>query len=81
MDGGFWRALPPIFLAAGVTAGGALLGRHLGQRLPLHGGTLHDLATLALATALGICFYLAVVFIFRARLPLGRFARKRIKAA
>lgn len=79
-DAGFWRALPPTLLAAAVTAGGALLGRYAGQMLPL-AGTFRDLATLGLATALGICFYLAVAYAFRARLPLGRFARKAIEAA
>ena len=80
-DAGFWRALPPTLLAAAVTAGGALLGRYAGQGLPLRAGSLHDLATLGLATALGICFYLVIAYAFRGRLPLGRFARKAIEAA
>lgn len=77
VDGAFWRALPPILLAGALTAVGALAGRHLGDMVPLRSGTLHDLATLALAVVLGAAGYLATVALFRQRLPLGRFARER----
>ena len=81
VDTAFWRALPPIILAAAVTAGGALLGSRLGPMLLAAPGTLQDIAALALAGVFAGGFYFAVAFTFRRRLPLGRFARKRIEAA
>ncbi len=79
-DTGFWRALPPILLAAGVAAGGALLGRSLGPWLLAAPGTWQDVAALALAALFGIGFYLAAAYAFRNRLPIGRFARKAVEA-
>ncbi|MBU6442866.1 MAG: murein biosynthesis integral membrane protein MurJ [Alphaproteobacteria bacterium] len=78
VNGVFWRALPPTLLAALLTAAGALIGEYLGHTVPLHSGTLHDLATLALAAVLGAAGYFATVVLFRQRLPLGRFARGRV---
>ena len=75
----FWRASPPILLAGALTAAGALMGRHLGQMAPLRPGTVHDLATLALAVVLGAAGYFVTVAMFRQSLPLGRFARGRAR--
>ena len=80
IDTAFWRALPPILLAAAVAAGGALLGRRLGPMLQGAPGTLQDIAALALAALFGIGFYLIAAYAFRSRLPLGRFARKTVEA-
>ena len=77
LDAAFWRALPPTMLAGALTAAGALVGRHLGAMISLRSGALHDLATLALAAALGAAGYFATVTLFRQHLPLGRFARGR----
>jgi putative peptidoglycan lipid II flippase len=70
-----WRALPPIFLAAAATGVGAYAGRLFGPSLVTHSGLWQDVATLGLAVALGVAGYVAVVALFRSRLPLGRFAR------
>jgi putative peptidoglycan lipid II flippase len=68
----FRRAIVPV-LAAGIAAGGgALLGVIAGARLAVP-GPFHDASLLAMAIVLGAGAYLAVVFVFRRALPLGRF--------
>jgi putative peptidoglycan lipid II flippase len=79
IDTAFWRALPPILLAAALAAAGALFGREIGPRLFANPGTLQDVASLALAGVLGIGFYLTAAFAFRNRLPIGRFAQKKVR--
>ena len=77
MDGTFWRALPPTFLAAGLAGAGAFAGQRAGLLLVTQAGTMQNLAEFGLAAALGIAAYLAVAYLLRDALPLGRLSRKR----
>jgi putative peptidoglycan lipid II flippase len=70
----FWRALPPIFLAAGAAGAAAYLGVRLGGML-VHYGGLREYVMLAMAILLGVTAYLSVAFVFRNTLPLGRLTR------
>jgi putative peptidoglycan lipid II flippase len=70
----FVRAMPPVLLAAAVTGVGAWFGAAYGtQLLP---GRHADLAGLFAAMACGGVGFVAVVALFRGRLPLGRLSRK-----
>ncbi len=73
----FTRSLGPTLLASAVTAGGALAGVKLGAMIVPAGGSLHDEVMLAGAVILAGIGYLAVVFLFRRRLPLGRLTRTK----
>jgi putative peptidoglycan lipid II flippase len=69
------RALLPILLAALLAGAGALGGVLLleHQLLPISfHGMWRDIASLGLATALGVAGYGFAVLVFRRRLPLGR---------
>jgi putative peptidoglycan lipid II flippase len=69
----FVRALPPVLLAAAVTGVGAWLGAAYGtQVMP---GRYADLFGLFGAMLCGGTGFVAVVAVFRGRLPLGRLAR------
>ena len=68
----FTRSLAPILLAGLMTGAGALAGTFLGAQLA--GGHWRDEAMLGLAVLLGGGAYLAVAFLFRRALPIGRFA-------
>ncbi|MGD0865007.1 MAG: murein biosynthesis integral membrane protein MurJ [Rhizomicrobium sp.] len=67
----FKRSLLPIFLAGAAAGAGAWLGTRLGAMM-VHVGAWHEVVMLALAIALGGIAYLAVTFLFRNTLPLGR---------
>jgi len=69
----FINALPVALTAALAAGGGAWLGARLCA--PLAAGHYSDMAALAGAMALGALAYVAVVFVFRRSLPLGRLAR------
>jgi putative peptidoglycan lipid II flippase len=71
----FLRAVGPAVLAAAGAGLGAFAGIRLAAVVLPHGGRLMDVIMLALAMVLGTGLYGAVVLLFRARLPLGRFAR------
>ena len=69
----FLRALGPALVAALACGAGAWLGAGLGQMaMPGH---YRDVAGLAAAMACAALGYGGAVLVFRARLPLGRFAR------
>jgi putative peptidoglycan lipid II flippase len=69
----FVRAMPPVLLAAAVTGVGAWFGAAYGaQIMP---GRTADLFGLLGAMLCGGLGYVAVVAVFRGRLPLGRLAR------
>jgi putative peptidoglycan lipid II flippase len=70
----FVRALPPVLLAAAVTGVGAWFGAAYGA--PLLPGRHADLAGLFGAMLCGGAGFVAVVALFRGRLPLGRISRK-----
>lgn len=70
----FRRALPPVVAAALAAAGGATAAVHFGRPM-LEAGRWQEIFLLALAALAGGVFYGTVVFLFRSRLPLGRFAR------
>lgn len=74
VNDGFKRALLPIALAAGAAGVGAWAGTKIGAMLVQH-GRWHEVAMLAVAIALGAIAYLAVTFVFRNTLPLGRLTR------
>jgi putative peptidoglycan lipid II flippase len=71
----FRRALLPILLAAIAVGIGAIAGVQAAGYLHVH-GLWHELIALALAGALAGPGYLAVVYLFRRSLPLGRFGAK-----
>jgi putative peptidoglycan lipid II flippase len=73
VDGVFWRAAVPSIIAAAAVGAASLGGVALAERLP-H-SAWDDVVALAFAVLLGGLAYVAVVFLFRRRLPLGRFAR------
>ncbi len=69
----FVKALPPVLLAAAAAGAGAWFGARFGRAfLP---GSFSEVAALAFAIAGAGMSYGAVVLMFRARLPLGKFAR------
>lgn len=69
----FVRALVPVLIAAAAAGAGAWSGARLGASLlPGH---FADVAALIVAVAGAGIAYLLVVLMFRARLPLGKFAR------
>jgi putative peptidoglycan lipid II flippase len=69
----FVRALVPVLIAAVAAGAGAWFGARLGASLlPGH---FADVAALIVAVAAAAIAYLLVVLTFRARLPLGKFAR------
>jgi putative peptidoglycan lipid II flippase len=69
----FVRAMPPVLLAASVTGVGAWFGALWGaQAMP---GTYADIAGLVGAMICATLGFLAVVAVFRGRLPLGRLSR------
>ncbi len=74
IESSFRRAVLPIILAAAAAGAGAYGGVRLG--LVLHPGTYHDEVALALAMVFATLAYVAVVWLARRRLPLGRFGRK-----
>jgi putative peptidoglycan lipid II flippase len=70
----FVMAMPPVLLAAAVTGVGAWFGAaYCAQMLP---GRYADLAALSGAMLCGGIGFVAVVAVFRGRLPLGRLSRK-----
>jgi putative peptidoglycan lipid II flippase len=69
----FVRALPPSLLAALATGAGAWLGARLGETAVA--GRYSDVAALIGAMICAALGYGIVLLLFRARLPLGRFAR------
>lgn len=69
----FVRAMPPVLLAAAVTGVGAWFGAAYGTQLMP--GRYADLFGLLGAMLCGGTLFLAVVAVFRGRLPLGRLAR------
>lgn len=69
----FRRALPPVVAAALAAAAGATAAVRLGS-LMLGTGGLQEIILLVLAAVTGGGCYGSVVFLFRRRLPLGRFA-------
>jgi putative peptidoglycan lipid II flippase len=73
LDGVFWRAAVPSVIAAGAVGAAALAGVALAERLPR--SSWDDVVALTFAILLGGLAYVAVVFLFRRRLPLGRLAR------
>jgi putative peptidoglycan lipid II flippase len=77
IDRVFVRSLPPTFLATLATGAAALLGAWLSTHLHFDNALFADEAALACAVVLGGAAFLAVGFVFRERLPLGRLARKR----
>jgi putative peptidoglycan lipid II flippase len=70
----FWRSLLPIVIAAAATAAAAYGAVYFGGAL-LHGIRLQQVILLGAAIVASGIVYGVVVLIFRARLPLGRFAR------
>jgi putative peptidoglycan lipid II flippase len=69
----FVRAMPPVLLGAAVTGVAAWFGAAFGaQALP---GRYEDLAGLFAAMLCGVTGFVAVVALFRGRLPLGRLSR------
>ncbi|MGD0189690.1 MAG: murein biosynthesis integral membrane protein MurJ [Rhizomicrobium sp.] len=76
LDSDFWRALLPVFLAAASTAIAAYAAVAMGDRL-FHPGRLFQTELLVSAIVAGAAAYVAVVFLFRNRLPLGRLIRGR----
>jgi putative peptidoglycan lipid II flippase len=69
----FVRAMPPVLLAASVTGVGAWFGALWGaQVIP---GAYADLAGLIGAMVCATIGFIAVVAVFRGRLPLGRLSR------
>jgi putative peptidoglycan lipid II flippase len=75
----FLRALGPALLAALATGAGAWIGARLGAGLAM--GRASDVAALLVAMLLAGAGYGAMLLLFRARLPLGRFARPRARSA
>jgi putative peptidoglycan lipid II flippase len=73
----FTRALMPVLLAALATGLCAYGGVLAGDAAGFHAGLARDAARLGGAVLAGAAGYLAVVWLFRARLPLGRLARRR----
>ena len=71
----FLRALPPSLLAALVAGAGAWLGARLGESFVM--GPHADEAALLCAMICAGLGYGLMVFLFRARLPLGRLAQRR----
>ncbi|HEY4076228.1 MAG TPA: murein biosynthesis integral membrane protein MurJ [Rhizomicrobium sp.] len=69
----FVRSLPPSLLAALATGAGAWLGARLGGTVVT--GRYSDVAALGGAMICAAMGYGVVLLLFRARLPLGRFAR------
>jgi len=67
------RAIGPVLLAGIVTAAGAFAAVKFGAPF-VHLGGLHDVLLLIAAGIFAGVFYLATVFAFRKRLPLGRLA-------
>lgn len=74
VSGGFRRAVFPVLAAAIATAAGTFAAVHLVGPV-LHAGALREIVLLALAIVAGTAAYGVTVFLFRNRLPLGRFAR------
>jgi putative peptidoglycan lipid II flippase len=77
VDSTFWRALPATLLAAALAGAGAFAGRHVGLMLATRPGTLQNMTEFGVAAAFGIAAYLAVTYLFRDALPLGRLSRNR----
>jgi putative peptidoglycan lipid II flippase len=69
----FWRALPPVLLAAVVAGAGAWGGVAL--TTPLVSGRFTDIAALGAAMVCAVVGYGGVVLVFRRSLPLGRLAQ------
>jgi len=76
IDTSFLRALPPSFLAAIVTGGGALAGVWCARAAALMGGRFADEFALGFAIVFGAIGFVLVSLVFRNRLPLGRLARR-----
>ncbi|HEY0106277.1 MAG TPA: murein biosynthesis integral membrane protein MurJ [Rhizomicrobium sp.] len=72
----FRRAVLPVLLAALGAGTGAYAGVALCADVAV-GPELRELVRLGAGTALGGALYLAIVLIFRRRLPLGRLARRK----
>ena len=71
----FWRSLVPVFLAGAATAAAAYAAVALGRQI-VNAGGLHEVVLLGFAFVAGSLAYGAGVFLFRKRLPLGRFGGK-----
>ncbi len=74
LGGEFRRALLPVALAGAATAAAARAAVVMGGQAVRMGG-LHEVILLVFAISASAVAYGAVVFLFRNRLPLGRFAR------
>jgi putative peptidoglycan lipid II flippase len=80
IDAGFWRALPVSLLAAVLTGLCAWAGAAAAAHMFGSAGALADAVVLGVAVLGGAIAYAAVTWLFRDRLPLGRFAVKRLPA-
>lgn len=72
----FRRSLVPAIMAGAATGVAAWLAVAAGRHV-LHGGAMAQLALLGGAIVAGVLAYGAIIVLFRARLPLGRFLRTR----
>jgi putative peptidoglycan lipid II flippase len=72
INSAFLRALPGIFVSAIATGAGAFGGATFVARTLPGTGTMHDAAMLAAGVVFGGVAYLAMTFLFRRTLPIGR---------